>query len=296
MGFSAIDGLPMATRCGGLDPHILLFLLKSKNADAAELETILNQKSGLLGLSGISGDMRVLKAEQGAGGSGCNRLSWSIRSSSSRALMRPCWADLMLLCSLPASAKTMRSYAQRWWAGWRGWGRSLDQDANDAPWPAHLEPRQQNIGVGDTHKRGIDDRPAYRSDRERGGAVRADRPEADRCRAGRRSRVRTVEPCFAITTKRLVLAQETSGGISRYPRAIERDTQNHQDGSCAANSRGKFTAQPDRPAPSAWPLRRFLRYASRRETSPETARMRTHAGRSGDAPYWGECGYADDQY
>jgi acetate kinase len=64
MGFSAIDGLPMATRCGGLDPHILLFLLKSKQYDAAELETILNQKSGLLGLSGISGDMRVLIASE----------------------------------------------------------------------------------------------------------------------------------------------------------------------------------------------------------------------------------------
>src|ERR1700693_1531049 len=61
MGFSAIDGLPMATRCGELDPHILLFLLNSRKCGAAELETILNQKSGLLGISGISGDMRVLK-------------------------------------------------------------------------------------------------------------------------------------------------------------------------------------------------------------------------------------------
>jgi acetate kinase len=64
MGFSAIDGLPMATRCGGLDPHILLFLLKSRKFSAAELEITLNQKSGLLGLSGISGDMRVLKASK----------------------------------------------------------------------------------------------------------------------------------------------------------------------------------------------------------------------------------------
>ena len=62
MGFSAIDGLPMATRCGGIDPHIPLFLLKSKRCSVAELETILDQKSGLLGLSGISGDMRVLNA------------------------------------------------------------------------------------------------------------------------------------------------------------------------------------------------------------------------------------------
>ena len=64
MGFSAIDGLPMATRCGGLDPHILLFLLESKKCSAAELKITLNQKSGVLGISGISGDMRVLKASK----------------------------------------------------------------------------------------------------------------------------------------------------------------------------------------------------------------------------------------
>ena len=62
MGFSAIDGLPMATRCGALDPHILLFLLKEKRCSLSELETILYSKSGLLGLSGISSDMRALKA------------------------------------------------------------------------------------------------------------------------------------------------------------------------------------------------------------------------------------------
>ena len=64
MGFSASDGLPMATRCGGIDPYIPVFLLNSKKCSPAELETVLNHKSGLLGLSGISGDMRVLKASQ----------------------------------------------------------------------------------------------------------------------------------------------------------------------------------------------------------------------------------------
>jgi acetate kinase len=62
MGFSAIDGLPMATRCGEIDPHIPVYLMNSKRYSAMEVETLLNQKSGLLGLSGISGDMRVLKA------------------------------------------------------------------------------------------------------------------------------------------------------------------------------------------------------------------------------------------
>jgi acetate kinase len=64
MGFSAIDGLPMATRCGAIDPHILLFLLKEKNYSLTELENILYNKSGLLGISGISGDMRVLKGSK----------------------------------------------------------------------------------------------------------------------------------------------------------------------------------------------------------------------------------------
>jgi acetate kinase len=64
MGFSATDGLPMATRSGGIDPHIPVFLLKTKKCTVAELETILDQKSGLLGLSGISGDMRVLRGSK----------------------------------------------------------------------------------------------------------------------------------------------------------------------------------------------------------------------------------------
>jgi acetate kinase len=61
MGFSAIDGLPMATRCGAVDPHILVFLLKQKKCSLTEIETLLYNKSGLLGISGISGDMRALK-------------------------------------------------------------------------------------------------------------------------------------------------------------------------------------------------------------------------------------------
>jgi len=60
MGFSALDGLPMATRSGTIDPHVLLFLLKEKKYSLTKLESTLYDKSGLLGISGISGDMRVL--------------------------------------------------------------------------------------------------------------------------------------------------------------------------------------------------------------------------------------------
>jgi acetate kinase len=60
MGFSVLDGLPMGTRCGELDPGVVLYLLQDKRMSAAQIETLLFRQSGLLGLSGISSDFREL--------------------------------------------------------------------------------------------------------------------------------------------------------------------------------------------------------------------------------------------
>lgn len=60
MGFSAVDGLPMGTRTGTLDPGVLLYLMQEKKMGPKEIETLLYRESGLLGVSGISNDMRVL--------------------------------------------------------------------------------------------------------------------------------------------------------------------------------------------------------------------------------------------
>lgn len=62
MGFSALDGLPMATRCGQLDPGVMLHLMTAEGLNAAALTDLLYKESGLKGLSGLSGDMRVLEA------------------------------------------------------------------------------------------------------------------------------------------------------------------------------------------------------------------------------------------
>jgi acetate kinase len=62
MGFSALDGVPMGTRCGVLDPGVLLYLMQEKGLDAKAIETLLYHQSGLLGVSGISNDVRVLLA------------------------------------------------------------------------------------------------------------------------------------------------------------------------------------------------------------------------------------------
>jgi len=64
MGFTALDGLPMATRCGALDPGVILYLLSERGMDARSIEELLYQHSGLLGMSGISGDMRQLLASK----------------------------------------------------------------------------------------------------------------------------------------------------------------------------------------------------------------------------------------
>ena len=60
MGFSALEGLPMGTRCGALDPGVIIYLLDQKKLDARSLETLLYKQSGLLGVSGISSDVRTL--------------------------------------------------------------------------------------------------------------------------------------------------------------------------------------------------------------------------------------------
>lgn len=60
MGFTALDGLPMGTRCGDLDPGIILYLLNVLHMSSEDIAELLYKESGLLGLSGISGDMQTL--------------------------------------------------------------------------------------------------------------------------------------------------------------------------------------------------------------------------------------------
>ncbi len=68
MGFTALDGLPMGTRCGALDPGVVLYLMSECAMGLKEVEDLLYHRSGLLGVSGISSDMRTLETsdEQGA--------------------------------------------------------------------------------------------------------------------------------------------------------------------------------------------------------------------------------------
>jgi len=61
MGFTAVEGLVMGTRCGSIDPGVLIYLMDERGMDARALEDLIYKKSGLLGVSGLSSDMRTLR-------------------------------------------------------------------------------------------------------------------------------------------------------------------------------------------------------------------------------------------
>ena len=77
MGFTPLEGLMMGSRSGSIDPGILLYLLTEQGYDATTLDTLLNQQSGLKGLSGISHDMRQVKAAMKSGNLRA-KLAWDV--------------------------------------------------------------------------------------------------------------------------------------------------------------------------------------------------------------------------
>jgi acetate kinase len=64
MGFTAVEGLPMGTRSGSLDPGVILYLIDQRGMDARAIEKLIYTQSGLLGVSGISSDMRTLLSSE----------------------------------------------------------------------------------------------------------------------------------------------------------------------------------------------------------------------------------------
>ena len=64
MGFTALDGLPMGTRTGQIDPGVILYLLTEKGMSPDEVQEFLYRDCGLKGISGVSNDMRELLTQQ----------------------------------------------------------------------------------------------------------------------------------------------------------------------------------------------------------------------------------------
>ena len=103
MGFTALDGLPMGTRCGALDPGVVLHLIRAYGMDADAIERMLYHDCGLKGVSGISNDMRALFAsdDRRAPRRSTSSFGGSVASSAPSPRFR---AASTASCSRPASA------------------------------------------------------------------------------------------------------------------------------------------------------------------------------------------------
>jgi acetate kinase len=139
MGFSALDGLPMGTRCGQLDPAVVLHLLTTEGMDAKAVETLLYRQSGLLGLSGVSSDFRDLLASEAP------RARFAIevfvhqvaRNIASLAGALGGLDGIVFTAGVGENAAPIRDAVCRA-CGWMG--VELDAAANEARWPRITKP------------------------------------------------------------------------------------------------------------------------------------------------------------
>ena len=93
MGFTPVEGLIMGTRSGDLDPSILDFLAQKEGMGFQEIDTMLNKQSGLLGISGLTGDMRDLLAEEAENGDRRARLAIDLFCLRVRKYIGAYWAS-----------------------------------------------------------------------------------------------------------------------------------------------------------------------------------------------------------
>ena len=160
MGFTALDGLPMGTRCGALDPGVVLYLMDQRGMDARAIEKLLYNQSGLLGVSGISSDMRTLLAR-----------GRSAREARGRSVLLPHPPRTRLARRRARRARCARVHRRHRRERGRdprarlprcGLARRRARRGRERRGrPAHQHARRPRVGVDDPDQRRTDDRPAH---------------------------------------------------------------------------------------------------------------------------------------
>ena len=160
MGFTALEGLPMGTRCGALDPGVILYLMDHRGMDARAIEKLLYNQSGLLGVSGISSDMRTLLASSDPRAKlaidlYCYRIR---RELGSLAAALGGLDAIVFTGGIGENSAAIRERVCRD-AAWLG--VELDPAANTAGGPRISTRERPRLGVDDPDQRRTDDRPAH---------------------------------------------------------------------------------------------------------------------------------------
>ena len=149
MGFSPLEGLMMGTRCGSIDPQILLYLMREYDLNRDELNRLFNKESGLLGVSGISADMRTILAAS-AEGQERAQLAFDIyihRLSSSIGAMMASLGGLDALVFTAGVGENAVTVREKTCEKFAFLGLQLDRDKNNA------RPTNEDIATPDSQVR-----------------------------------------------------------------------------------------------------------------------------------------------
>ena len=170
LGFTALDGLCMGTRPGSLDPGVVLYLFQNLGLSAKEVETLLYKKSGLLGISGISNDMRDLlgRSEPMAQLAVDYFVYRAAKEIGALAAVLGGLDGLVFTAGIGENSAEIRRRicdASAWL------GIELDRAANRGATDPNLAARQPRVGVGDSDQRGARHRPTHRGVAESGRRI-----------------------------------------------------------------------------------------------------------------------------
>ena len=132
MGLTPLEGLVMGTRSGDLDPGVVFHLLRNAGMDADEIDNLLNRRSGMVGLSGVS-DFRDLHKLIADGRRRRRDRRWTSTATGCASTSAPtwrCWAARTSSRSPPASGRTTASSGRKILEGLEPLGISVDADRN----------------------------------------------------------------------------------------------------------------------------------------------------------------------
>ncbi len=169
-GFTALEGLPMGTRSGALDPGVVLYLARERGMALGEIERMLYEKSGLLGLSGVSNDVPTLLASREP--DAALALDYfAYRAARELGSLAAALGGLDVLVFTAGIGENSAEMRARIGDRARWLGVELDETRERLGHPSHQRPNQPRAGLGHSDERGARDRRAHAEAARKGNGM-----------------------------------------------------------------------------------------------------------------------------